>query len=535
MLKKNDRIELEITSLGSKGEGIGRHEGIAVFVKDALPGDRAKVLIIKAKKNFCFGKLLSVLRPSTDRIRPICPVSNSCGGCQLSGLRYGAELIFKEEKVRSALSRIGGISEDELRGAAEPIFAMTVHDGAVAPERYRNKACFPFGKGRDGRIIAGFFAGRTHSIIECEDCLMVPEEFSDILAIVLEFAREYDVEPYDEVTGEGLLRHLLIRKGFKTGEIMVCLVIKDKVLPHAKELVSALLSVPGIESVVTNTNPDRTNVILGKRTRLLFGREHIFEEIGDLRFRISAASFFQVNPAVASALYDKAMEYAFSGLEEPVRLWDLCCGTGTMSLMAAKRGAHVYGIESNPEAVLDANENMRANNIDNVTFIESRVEDYLQKNSLEGDIVIMDPPRSGMEPSSLEAIISAAPSRIVYVSCDPATLARDLRYMLDYGFYRLEKYRTFDQFCRTCHVETVCLLSKGDVKSKKIRVEFSLEDMDTDGFKKGATYNAIRDWIKEKYGYRVTNLNIAQVKQKHGIIERENYNKPKSPDSKQPG
>ena len=600
---KNEEHVLRITDIGTNGEGIGHlDDGYTLFVKGALPGDVVKAVITRAQKNYAYARVAETLEASPDRVTPPCPNAGRCGGCQVMHLSYEAQLRYKENKVRELLTRVGGLDPGEVSGAYEGIIGHNSEKaettlirpvsedagdwvkagsdpdsyGAVEsalPIRYRNKAQYPVGTDRDGRLVTGFYAIHSHRIIPCTDCLIGAPTDAPILDAVRTYMTECGVSAYDETTQKGMIRHILIRTGFATGEIQACLVINGKKLPHADKLVSALLGAklngqdareevpesgqvdvrnPHVVSICTNANIDNTNVIMGEEVTTLYGKDHITDMIGELEFHVSPLSFYQVNPVQTRKLYAKALQYA--GLTGSETVWDLYCGIGTISLFLARAAGRVYGVEVVPEAIDDARANARINGLDNTEFIVGRAEDVLPRVSENSrpDVIVVDPPRKGCDVVCLDTMLAAAPERFIYVSCDPATLARDLKYLCENGPYHLSKYACVDMFPNSVHVETVVCLSKGStmsgghrlwtdrsgaetVKSKKIRVEFSLEDMDTDGFKKGATYNAIRDWIKEKYGYRVTNLNIAQVKQKHGIIERENYNKPKSPDSKQPG
>ncbi|MBO6148932.1 MAG: 23S rRNA (uracil(1939)-C(5))-methyltransferase RlmD [Lachnospiraceae bacterium] len=453
--QKNSEVELEITDMSTEGAGIGKIQGFPFFVKDAVKGDIVKAKVMKCKKNYGFARLMEVISPSPDRIPAPCPIAGPCGGCQLQHLSYEAELRFKEKRVRDALNRIGGIYIDDLTAAEEPIAAM------AEPYRYRNKAQFPIGYGRDGKISAGFYVARTHSIIPCSDCLLTPPEFSAIMQKLLEKMNEFHILPYNENSGEGIFRHVLIRKGFGSGEIMVCLVAATEDIPHLEELVEVLKGFPEIVSICLNLNEERTNVILGSRTKTLWGKAYIMDKLDSLQFRISPLSFYQVNPYQAERIYKKIVEYASIGNAH--RIWDLCCGIGTISLFLAHAMPYckVHGIEIVPEAIEDAKKNAVLNGISNVDFTAAAVEDQLQLMEGEADVVIADPPRKGLLPSALEAILKASPSHIVYMSCDPATLARDLKVLCE-GGYRLKAYQAYDFFSRTGHVETIVLLQGRD-------------------------------------------------------------------------
>lgn len=546
--EKNQLITVDIVDMTSEGEGLGKLDGFPFFVKDTVIGDQALVRIVKLKKNYGYGRLEKIIRPAFCRREPKCSFHKSCGGCQIQAMSYESQLTFKQTKVKNNLIRIGGFEEEKINAVLEPIVGMK------EPFGYRNKAQYPIGKDKNGNPVAGFYAGRTHSIIANTDCLLGAAENREILEKVLSHMKEEGIAPYDEESGQGLIRHVLIRKGFASGELMVCLIVNRKgrngiYLKNQDKLISSLRHIKGMTSISVSVNCDRTNVIMGKEIHTIWGKDTVSDTIfirnpekdfapteKGITFAISPLSFYQVNPLQTEKLYSLAL--SFAGLTGAETVWDLYCGIGTISLFLAGNAKKVYGVEVIPQAIEDARVNATRNGITNAEFFVGKAEEVLpekyEKEGIYADVIVVDPPRKGCDEACLATMLQMVPERIVYVSCDSATLARDLKYLCQ-GGYEIKRIRPVDMFPMTVHVETVCLLSKGDVKSKKIRVEFSLEDMDTDGFKKGATYNAIRDWIKEKYGYRVTNLNIAQVKQKHGIIERENYNKPKSPDSKQPG
>ncbi len=454
-MKKNDEFVLKIEDMSVHGEGIGRREGMTFFVKDALIGDLARVGVTKLKKSYGYARLIEILEPSSDRVEPVCAFAGPCGGCQLQALSYGKQLEFKQHLVENALLRIGAFTEVPI----EPIVGMD------DPFHYRNKAQFPIGTDRDGRIITGFYAGRSHRIIPNRDCALGVPVNRQILDIVIGFMERRGVSAYDETTGQGLVRHVLIRYGFSTGEILVCLIINGKELPHADELVRELAVLPGMTSVSININTTRGNVILGEETRVLSGQGFITDKIGDIRFRISPESFYQVNPVQTEVMYRLAAEYAFLTGTETV--WDLYCGIGTIALTLAKQAGHVFGVEVVPQAVRDARRSAEINGITNAVFFEGRAEEvFPASNGRPGetaeflplpDVIVVDPPRKGCEEKLLRTILAAGPERIVYVSCNPATLARDLRILCD-GGYRLARVRPVDNFCQTVHIETVVLL-----------------------------------------------------------------------------
>ena len=531
-LKKNDIVTLAITDMAEGGEGIGRAGGYPLFVKDAVVGDTVEAVVTKAGKSYGFGRVLKVTEPSPDRAVPPCPVAAPCGGCQLQSLSYPAQLAFKEKKVREDLIRLGGFDKTLVHEKLQPILGME------SPLAYRNKVQLPVGEGPDGKLTAGYYAQRSHRIVACEQCLLDNDEaFARIRDTVLTFCEENGVRAYDETSGKGLLRHILIRHALNTGEWMVSLVVNGRSIPKRAELVRRLLEFPGMTDISLCVNTERTNVILGTEILPLYGPGFIREKIGGLTFRLSPLSFFQVNTRQTERLYAEALRAAALSGSETV--WDLYCGTGTISLFLAQKAAKVYGVEIVAPAVENARRNAEDNGITNAEFFVGKSEEVFPEAVLSGrapapDAVVLDPPRKGCEKVLLDAILSVAPECIVYVSCDPATLARDLK-ILAAGGYALESVQPVDMFPMTTHVEAIVLLSKGNISTKHIRVEFDLESMDTSGFQTGATYDEIREWVQEHYGFHVTNLNIAQAKQKHGIIERENYNKPKSPDSRQPG
>ena len=523
--RKNDIVTLEIVDCGTDGEGIGKADGFTVFVKDAVIGDTVKAKIMKAKKNYGYGRLMEILKPSPYRVEPVCPSARQCGGCQLQAVSYEEQKVFKEKKLRGHLERIGGFHDLPM----EPLIGMD------EPYHYRNKAQFPVGRNKEGRIITGFYAGRTHAIIENRDCTLGIPQNKDVLDRVIAHMEKYNIAPYDEMTGKGLVRHIFVRYGFFTGELMVCLIINGQELPHQKELIEKLCEIPGMTSISLNINKKRNNVILGEKVKTIWGQEFITDKIGDISYEISPLSFFQVNPKQTWKLYSKALEYADLHGEETV--WDLYCGIGTISLFLAQKARFVRGVEIVPAAIEDAKRNAKINNIENVEFFVGKAEEVLpreyEKNGVYADVIVVDPPRKGCDEMLLKTILKMQPKRVVYVSCDSATLARDLRFLCDNG-YELKKVCGVDQFPQTVHVETVVLLSKGEVDSKKIRVEFSLEDMDMSEFQDGATYPQIKEYVLEHTGLKVSNLYISQIKRKCGIGVGKNYNLPKSEDSRQP-
>ena len=449
--KKNDKIEVMIEDISEIGEGIGRTGGFTWFIKDTVIGDRVEAKVMKTKKSYGFARLERLLEPSGSRVEPRCPVARQCGGCQLQAMSYEEQLRYKERKIYNNITRLGGFSQVPML----PIIGMD------EPWRYRNKAQFPWGTDKDGNIITGFYAGRTHSIIGCEDCLLGIEENREVLKRIKAYMERHHLRPYDEAAHKGLIRHTLIRKGFKTGELMVCQVINGSSLPCSEELVKSLLEIPGMTSIFVNINREQTNVILGSKVENLYGPGYITDYIGAVKYRISPLSFYQVNPVQTEKLYGTALEYA--GLTGGETVWDLYCGIGTISLFLAQKAKKVYGVEIVPQAIDDARENARLNGMDNVEFFVGKAEEILpeqyEKNQIHADVIVVDPPRKGCDQVCLDTIVKMAPERVVYVSCDSATLARDLRYLADRG-YGVVKVRGCDMFPQGGHVECVCLLSK---------------------------------------------------------------------------
>ncbi len=534
MYKKNDVIQLEISTLGSEGEAIGKIDGFPFFVRGAVPGDVIEAGVTKVKKNMAFARLIRIITPSGDRVEPACPYFGKCGGCQLMNMSYAAQLGYKEEKVKNDLIRIGGIDKDIVEKASRLVLsaAETLH--------YRNKEQYPFGTDKEGNIICGFYAYHSHRIIDQTDCLLGNEENGLILTKIKEWMKECGLTSYDETSGRGYLRHVMIRKGNLTDEIMVCLVINARKFKGSEILVEKLKDIPGVTSISFSSNTEDTNVIMGDNSTLLWGQERIKTFIesdnGNIEYALSPLSFYQVNPEQTRRLYSKTLEYA--DLKGNETVWDLYCGIGTISLFLAEKAKRVFGVEIVSQAIEDAKHNAELNGICNAEFICGAAEEvlpaYYKNTSEKPDVVVVDPPRKGCDKSCLDTIIKASPIRIVYVSCDPATLARDIKYLRENG-YELQAYTPCDMFPNSYHVETIALLSKLSEAKHHIEVKVDMDELDLTSAEAKATYKEIQDWVQEKYGFHVTNLNIAQVKQKHGIIERENYNKAKSADSKQPG
>ena len=447
-MKKDDMLEITIEDISSDGSGVGKADGFALFVKDTIPGDQVKVKIMKMKKRYGYARLMEILVPSPDRIQAPCPVARQCGGCQIQQMSYERQLTFKENKVCNNLRRLGGLDLSAME--VEPICGME------EPFHYRNKAQFPIGRDKNGKIIAGFYAGRTHSIIANTDCLLGAEENEAILNEVISWMEVCKVDPYDEKTGKGLVRHVLIRKGFTTKELMVCLVINGRKIPQVEKLVDRLQKIEGMTAIMANVNTEQTNVILGKEIQPIWGQDYIEDYIGNVKYRISPLSFYQVNPVQTEKLYGKALEYAELTGKETV--WDLYCGIGTIGLTAADHAKQVVGVEVNRDAVHDAIGNAKHNGVKNARFFAADATRWIGEAAAAGeraDVIFMDPPREGSTPQFIESVARMAPKRVVYVSCNPVTLARDLELLTRKG-YKVESSTPVDMFPHSEHIEVVC-------------------------------------------------------------------------------
>ena len=471
-MKKNDKIELTIEDFSADGAGVGKVGGMTFFVKDALIGDTVRAKIMKLKKTYGYARLEEICRPSPYRIQPKCPLHRQCGGCQIQALSYEKQLEYKQNKIKNNLQRIGGFAPEEI--PMEPIIGM------AHPFSYRNKAQFPVGRDKSGKLAAGFYAAHTHDMIPVANCCLGVPVNQAVMDRVLAWMEQTGTEPYDEKTGRGLVRHVLVRYGFRTGQLMVCLVINGKSLPNAEKLADSLQEIKGMASLSVSINKERNNVIMGNHIQTLWGKDAIEDLIGNIRFQISPLSFYQVNPVQTEVLYQKVMEYA--GLTGNEIVWDLYCGIGTISLFLAQKAMKVYGIEIIPQAVADARRNAERNGIGNAVFLNGDAQDVLEQlrreekietgeidgnatkearedGLLQPQVVVVDPPRKGCGEKLLETIVEVRAKRVVYVSCDSATLARDLRYLCERG-YVMERVQGVDQFCQTVHVETVVLMSK---------------------------------------------------------------------------
>ena len=527
-LQKNQILTLRIERLSSDGSGVAHSaDGEAVFVPGTAPGDEARVRIVKDCGRYAFGILDELLTPSPDRIPVDCPVAGPCGGCSLRHLDYAAELRAKQESVLDAFRRIGGLE-------------VPVLDILPSPDvdRYRNKVQFPVGIDKNGVPCIGFYAGRTHRIVPCPDCKLQPSVLNEIGNALCAFFARQGIRPYDEQSGKGLVRHIFLRRGAHSGQIMVCLVCTRAKLPHAEQLCTVLRGqFPAISTILLNVNAKNTNVILGSENHILYGPGYIEDTLCGVPVRLGPLSFYQVNTLAAERLYGVAAQYA--QLTPDDTLLDLYCGMGTIGLSMAEQCRELIGVEIVPEAIESAKAN--AARMGEAVAAKSRffcadagqAATQLAAEGLHPDIVMLDPPRKGCDEATLSAVVRMAPRRVVYVSCNPATAARDAAWLEQNG-YHAEKVQPVDLFPRTKHCECVIALSKGEIDSKKVRVEFSLEGMDTSGLQKGATYPEIKARVLEQTGLKVSSLYISQVKQKCGLEVRENHHKAKSENVKQP-
>ena len=553
---KNDIVQVTIEDIGVTGEGIGKIDGYTLFVKDTVIGDVVEVKIMKAKKNYGYARLMNIITPSKDRVTPECNIARQCGGCQLQAMSYAAQLKYKQKLVSDNLQRIGGLTEGVD-------YEMCDILGMDTPFRYRNKAQYPVGEDKDGNIIMGFYAGHTHSIIPCDDCLLGDENNSVILTAVRQWMKDYRVRAYNENIHKGTLRHILIRTGFHTDEIMVCLVTKKMLRKEAADglvrVIERLNSGSSasdnissgsdnntsnnsgrklnIASLVVNINKEDTNVILGRECVTLYGRPYIEDYIGDIKFQISPLSFYQVNPVQTEVLYGTALEYA--GLTGHETVWDLYCGIGTISLFLAQKAEQVYGVEIVPQAIDDAKKNAEINALTNAEFFVGKAEevlpgyyaDYTKEYPGEhahADVIVVDPPRKGCEQSVLDTMVQMEPERIVYVSCDSATLARDVKYLRENG-YEIRKVKATDMFPMSVHVESIVLLSHKSPDSViNVKVEFGEGDdkISLDAIAERAkkyqpkpkiTYKMIQEYVEKKYGFKVHTAYIAEVKRSLGL------------------
>lgn len=512
-MRKNDEFIIEIVDVTNEGSGVGKVDGMAVFVPLTAVGDIVKVKALKVKKTYAYGKVLEIITPSKSRIENDCQSFNRCGGCVFRHISYEAELSLKSNRVRETVKRIGGVDLEP-----QPI----LYDKC---DRYRNKAQYPLNE--NGEV--GFYAFHSHRIIECGDCLLQPPVFSEISKAVTEFVKEYSISIYNEEKHQGLVRHLYIRKGEKTNEIMVCFVINGDNLPKSEIIIDKLKAIcgDGLKSVVLNINKQNTNVILGDNCKTLYGSDYITDILAGVKVRLSPLSFYQVNTTMAEKLYNKAAEYA---KPQGKNIVDLYCGAGTIGLSMAKGAKSVIGVEIVPEAVKDAEFNAKENGINNARFIcgdAKAAAEQLKCENIKPDTVIVDPPRKGCDSELIKIIANDfCPESVVYISCDVATFARDVKIFEEMG-YKLKEYTPADLFPRTSHVETVALLSQRR-PDEHIDITIDLTEFDTTAAELKATYPEIKEYVLNKFGLKVSSLYISQVKTRCGIIERENYNKGKA-------
>ncbi len=516
MVTKNSIHTVNIDSINSSGFGVCRIDGVVCFVQGGVTGDTLEIKIIKSKKNYNIGRIEKIITPSPKRTENDCSVFKKCGGCVYRHVKYEDEAMFKENIVRDAFMRIGHLENVNLK-------SIISADNTL---RYRNKAQYPV-KNENGKIRAGFFAARTHEIIPCEDCLLQPEIFSSIVKEVCCFAEENHISVYDEKTNKGFLRHIYLRIGEKTGEIMLTLVATKNSLKNAEKFVETMTEkFPEIKSIILNVNREKTNVILGEECINLYGNGYITDILCDTKIKISPLSFYQVNRIQAEKLYEKAREYM--GDTKGKTVIDLYCGTGTIGLCTAKDAEKLIGVEIIGQAVNDAKENAEINERKNTEFIcgdAEKAAEILKEKNVKPDIIIVDPPRKGLTPGLIETINSFDAERVVYVSCDPATLARDSEIFASYGF-RVEEATPVDLFPRTAHVETVALLSQRRADTH-ICIDLDLDDLDITSAEMKATYSEIKEYVLNKFGLHVSSLYIAQTKEKLGMPRRENFNKGK--------
>ena len=526
-LQKNQLLTLRIERLSSDGSGVAHSaDGEAVFVPNTAPGDEARIKIVKNCGRYAFGILDQLLTPSPDRVEVDCPAAGLCGGCSLRHLSYKAELQAKHENVTDAFRRIGGLDVPVLPTVPSP-----------EVDRYRNKVQFPVGRDNNGQPCIGFYAGRTHRIVPCPDCKLQPGVLNEIGNALCAFFAAHGIQPYDEEGGKGLVRHIFLRRGAHSGQIMVCLVCTRAKLPHSEELVAQLRELfPAIATILLNVNAKNTNVILGSETHPLYGPGYLEDTLCGVPVRLGPLSFYQVNTLAAEQLYGIAAQYA--QLTPDDLLLDLYCGMGTIGLSMVDHCRELVGVEIVPEAIESAKAN--AARMGDAIATKSRffcadagaAATRLAAEGLRPDVIVLDPPRKGCDEATLSAVVKMNPQRVVYVSCNPATAARDAKWLETRG-YRTEKVQPVDLFPRTKHCEAVILLSKLNVE-RHIEVDVSMDELDVTAAESKATYNEIRDYVWEHHQLKVSNLYIAQVKQKYGIVERENYHKAKNENAKQP-
>ena len=521
MLEKNQIYETTVTDYTTEGQGIAHIDGITVFIPNAIVGERVRVRIESLRKTWAAGKITEILEKSPHRVSRECPVAKLCGGCDFWHMDYTEETRLKADRVKTCLNRMAGEQLEEI-----PILAAPTCHG------YRNKAQYPVSS-KKGRAYAGFFRAGTHDVVENSRCLILPRETDAVKDTVVDYVNQYHIPAYDEIAHKGLLRHIYVRRGAVSGQILVCLVCNGERIPHVPELVERLKAIPGFTTLVLSVNSKKGNAVLGDKFITLFGPGFIEDTLCGLNFRLSPRSFYQVNHHQAQRLYQAAIDQAAITKEDLVL--DLYCGVGTITLAMAASAGKVIGVEVVEQAVEDARDNAKRNGIENAEFFcgdAGQAALRLEQQGIRPDVITVDPPRKGLNADTIEAITRMAPKRLVYVSCDPATLARDVALLKQRGF-TLKSAQAADLFPRCAHVETVVLLSKGEIDSKNIRVEFSLEDMDMSEFQDGATYPQIKAYVLEHAGLKVSSLYISQVKRKCGLEVGKNYNLPKSEDARQ--
>ena len=518
MLIKNQIYETVITDYTSEGQGVAHIDGCAVFIPNAIAGEKVRVRIEKAQKTWAAGKITEILEKSPHRVNRECPVAKLCGGCDFWHMDYEEETRLKAQRVRDCLNRLGGETLETVEILAAPDC-----------RGYRNKAQYPVAS-QKGRVYAGFFKAGTHTVVENKRCLILPEEMDRVKDIVIDYANYYRVTAYDEAAHKGLLRHIYVRRGAVSKQVLVCLVVNGRKLPHTEDLVKRLQGVPGFTSLVLSVNTKKGNTILGDEFITLYGPGYIEDTLCGLDFRLSARSFYQVNHHQAQRLYEAAIAQA--GITKEDTVLDLYCGVGTITLCMARAAGKVIGVEVIPQAVEDARENAKRNGIENAEFFcgdAGTAALTLEESGIRADVVVVDPPRKGLNADAIEALARFHPRRIVYISCDPATLGRDVALLKQRG-YRVKNAMAADLFPRCAHVETIVLLSK--LPDTTVEVEIDMEELEETAGQTKATYPVIKQYILDNYGFKVPSLYIAQVKRKYGLEVRENYNKPWSENSR---
>lgn len=512
---KNDIVEGIIEKQGNSGEGVLRIGNYPVFLDYGLPGEKVRAKVLRANKTHGFGKIIEIEEASQKRIEPPCPYYYDCGGCSLQHQSYVGQLEFKKQRVTECMERIAGIKD--------PVVEDTI--GMETPWNYRNKSQMPLGVNKNGEAIVGFYAKRSHRIIDIKECMIQNKESDLVSGIVRDWMNEFKIPVYDpEIeSNKPRVRSILTRKGFSTNEVMVVLTATGKEIQNLDTLCERLKTINGIKSIILNINNSKTNTFMGNQNVTLWGEDKIIDTIGDLKFSISPNSFFQVNPVQTEQIYGKVLELAkLTGTETVL---DLYCGTGTIALSLAKHAKQVVGVETVPQAIQDAKENAELNNINNATFIEGKSEEVifeLLNKGIKPDLIVVDPPRKGCDESLLKAIADSGTKQMTYVSCDPATLARDMQILNQYGFIE-QIIQPIDNFPQTYHVETIVLLSKLDSK-RHIAVELSIDEMDLTSAESKTTYKQIQNYVLEKFGFKISTLYIAQVKRKYGLEIRRHYN-----------